>query len=291
MDMIMYRVTLDTKRTGPQVVLQGFKKGEGLSRRIIVTVTSGSKTHPVSRETVASVYVTKEGAESPSVNACKIENGQIIYDVYPADIDVAGRVGMQLQLITATEDGANATLLLPEFYLEVQECDIENAVPVSEPTFTALENALAQALAVYNGRVESMELSPEGIFTITYGDGTQYQSDTIAQILPTLKGEKGDRGIQGPLGPTGPTGPQGIQGIVGATGPQGPQGIQGVKGDKGDKGERGDSGIITPISGFYALEVDEEGNVYVVYADGEEPPNIEIDEEGNVYVVVPDEGE
>ncbi len=396
MDMITYRVTLDTKKTGPQTVLQGFKKGEGLSRRIIVAVVAGSKTYPVSSETVASIYVTKEGAEFSSVNACKIENGQVIYDVYPTDIDVAGRVEMQLQLIAPKENGASATLLLPEFYLEVQECDIENALPASEPTFTALENALAQAQAVYYGRIASMELSPEGVFTITYGDGTQYQSDTIARILPTLKGEKGDTGIQGPMGPTGATGPQGEQGLTGATGaagaqgptgatgatgpqgeqgpmgpagpqgeqgptgatgatgpqgeqgpmgpagpqgeqgptgatgatgpqgeqgpmgpagpqgeqgptgatgtvgpqgpqglpgatgPQGAQGIQGAKGEKGDKGDRGDSGVVTPISGLYALTGDEDGNLYAVYADGDEPPEFETDEEGNVYVVLPE---
>ena len=95
------------------------------------------------------------------------------------------------------------------------------------------------------------------------------------------KGEKGEQGLQGIQGIQGP---QGATGPAGATGPQGPQGIQGIQGPKGDKGDTGESGIVTPVSGMYAMSVDDDGNLYVYYTDGGTPPDFYYDEEtGNLY--------
>ena len=103
-------------------------------------------------------------------------------------------------------------------------------------------------------------------------------------------GAAGATGPQGPKGATGGTGPQGIQGATGATGatgakgatgPVGPQGVkgeqgergpQGIQGPKGEKGERGDSGVTTPLSGFFSLTVDSDGNLWSHVADGAAAP-------------------
>lgn len=103
-------------------------------------------------------------------------------------------------------------------------------------------------------------------------------------------GVAGATGPQGPKGATGATGPQGIQGATGATGatgakgatgPVGPQGVkgeqgergpQGIQGPKGEKGERGDSGVTTPLSGFFSLTVDSDGNLWSHVADGAAAP-------------------
>ena len=81
----------------------------------------------------------------------------------------------------------------------------------------------------------------------------------------------------------------------GATGTQGPKGEKGdpgekgEKGDPGEQGERGDSGITVPVSGFYTLSGDAEGNLWAYYADGDTPPQFETDEEGNIFAITPDE--
>lgn len=96
-----------------------------------------------------------------------------------------------------------------------------------------------------------------------------------------VKGEQGPRGLQGIQGIQGP---QGATGPAGATGSQGPQGVQGIQGPKGDKGDTGESGIVTPVSGMYALAVDDDGNLYAYYTDGGTPPDFYYDEEtGNLY--------
>lgn len=83
--------------------------------------------------------------------------------------------------------------------------------------------------------------------------------------------------------------------FIGAPGTQGPKGEKGEPGEKGEKGdpgeqgERGDSGITVPVSGFYTLSGDEEGNLWAYYADGDTPPQFETDEEGNIFAITPDE--
>ena len=83
------------------------------------------------------------------------------------------------------------------------------------------------------------------------------------------QGPKGDAGATGAKGATGPTGPQGVKGEQGE---RGPQGIQGIQGPKGEKGERGDSGITVPLSGFFSLTVDSDGNLWSHVAEGAAPP-------------------
>ena len=115
-------------------------------------------------------------------------------------------------------------------------------------------------------------------------------------------GAAGSTGPQGPKGATGATGAQGIQGATGATGatgpkgatgPTGPQGVkgeqgergpQGVQGPKGEKGERGNSGVTVPLSGFFSLTVDADGNLWSHVADGAAGPPLSYDQStGELY--------
>ena len=108
-------------------------------------------------------------------------------------------------------------------------------------------------------------------------------------------GAAGSTGPQGPKGATGATGPQGIQGATGATGStgakgatgatgpqgakgeQGERGPQGIQGPRGEKGERGDSGVTAPLSGFFSLTVDSDGNLWAHAADGASAPPLSYD--------------
>ena len=108
-------------------------------------------------------------------------------------------------------------------------------------------------------------------------------------------GAAGSTGPQGPKGAAGATGPQGIQGATGATGATGakgatgatgPQGVkgeqgergpQGIQGPKGEQGERGDSGVTAPLSGFFSLTVDSDGNLWAHAADGASAPPLSYD--------------
>ena len=115
-------------------------------------------------------------------------------------------------------------------------------------------------------------------------------------------GAAGSTGPQGPKGATGATGPQGLQGPAGATGATGakgatgatgPQGVkgeqgqrgpQGIQGPKGEQGERGDSGVTAPLSGFFSLTVDADGNLWSHVADGGAAPPFSYDADtGELY--------
>lgn len=100
------------------------------------------------------------------------------------------------------------------------------------------------------------------------------------------QGPKGATGATGPQGPKGETGATGATGAKGATGPTGPQGVkgeqgergpQGIQGPKGEKGERGDSGVTVPLSGFFSLTVDSNGNLWSHVADGAAAPPLSYD--------------
>lgn len=95
------------------------------------------------------------------------------------------------------------------------------------------------------------------------------------------QGPKGVTGSTGPQGPKGETGATGATGAKGATGPTGPQGVkgeqgergpQGIQGPQGPKGERGDSGVTVPLSGFFSLTVDSNGDLWSHVADGAAAP-------------------
>ena len=75
---------------------------------------------------------------------------------------------------------------------------------------------------------------------------------------------------------------KGPKGDDGEKGEPGPQGTPGVKGDPGE------SGIVTPISGMYALSVDEDGNLWAYYNDADAPPKFELDGAGNLYYIIDD---
>lgn len=73
----------------------------------------------------------------------------------------------------------------------------------------------------------------------------------------------------------------GFQGEQGLTGPQGEQGVQ------GEQGPAGTSSAVAPQAGFYSLQMESNGDLYVVYPDDETAPTFQYEKEsGNLYVVL-----
>lgn len=78
-------------------------------------------------------------------------------------------------------------------------------------------------------------------------------------------------------------------GVV-AEGKNGEPGQPGPKGDPGDPGQKGDpgeSGIAAPVSGFFTVGVDEDGNLYAYSADGKTTPGLKYNSaDGGLYADV-----
>lgn len=143
---------------------------------------------------------------------------------------------------------------------------MKNGTAAANTAATAANTAASRANTAA-GKLENMTA---GAVTVTAAQGASADVQTV----------DGHYHIQFsvPRGLTGPTGPQGT---AGAQGPQGPQGIQGPKGDTGA------SGVIGTAQGLFALEVDSNGDLYLLYEDGTTPPTFEYDSAtGNLYYVI-----
>jgi hypothetical protein len=183
MERITYRITLDSHKNGIQRTLQGFVVGDNMSRRIAINLMAGGDTYEIPFDHVtAMMYVMKPNDAEPSINECTIEDNTIIYDILPSDLSAEGITEMQVKLIEGDADGARKVLISPRFALEITEgTNDEDAVQTA--SFTALENAVAQAKGVYDARLLSIEITKECVFRAIYADGTVYENDSLNQAL------------------------------------------------------------------------------------------------------------
>ena len=183
MERITYRITLDTHKNGIQRTLQGFLVGDKMSRRIAINLMAGGDTFEIPFDHVTAVmYVLRPTDSTPSINACTIEDNTIIYDVLPSDLALEGITEMQLKLIEGNVEGARKVLISPRFALEITEGTYDEGV-VQTASFTALEKAVAQAKAVYDTRLLSVEVTEECTFKAYYADGTVYENDYMRDAL------------------------------------------------------------------------------------------------------------
>ena len=182
MEKITYRKTLDVHRGGTQFLLQGFQTADRLSRVIELSLMASGDTIDFPLERVeAMMYITSPGMEKPSINACIIKDNKVIYEVLP--IVVEGITTMQLKLIETSPEGAKSVLASPSFAVEVSKSGTDDAITEeNKATFTALETAAANAKMAYDERLTGIELTSDGIFKVTYADGSKYTSDAIKRL-------------------------------------------------------------------------------------------------------------
>ncbi len=183
MEQITYRITLDVHKTGIQRTLQGFVNGDNKSRRISVNLTAKSDTYEIPFDHVtALMYVMRPADSEPSINACTIEDNTIIYDVLPNDMALEGITEMQIKLIEGDVNGVRKVLHSPKFAIEITEGTNDEGA-VESTSFTALEQAVAQAKDVYDSRLVGIEVTDDCTFRAVYADGTVYENDSLNQAL------------------------------------------------------------------------------------------------------------
>ena len=185
MELITYRKTLDVHKNGIQFTLQGFETNDNMSRRIEINLMASGDTYELPLERVlALMYITTPKANEPSIEECIIKDNTIVYDVLP--IVEEGITEMQLKLIDTSVDGAKSVLVSPRFAVEVMLSNTDDGSAEQGTSFTALENAVAKANAVYNERLTKIEVDDKCIFKAHYADGTIYETDTIQKMLLQL---------------------------------------------------------------------------------------------------------
>ena len=183
MEQITYRITLDAHKNGIQRTLQGFETSDKLSRKVVVNLMENGDTYEIPKDhVVAAVYVTTPSANEPSINECTIEGNTVVYDVLP--IVEEGITEMQIKLIESRPAGAKKVLVSARFAVEVAKSHGDEGAEQTQ-TFTALENALASALSVYNGRLMNIEIDDTCMFRAYYADGSVYESDALNKVVYT----------------------------------------------------------------------------------------------------------
>ena len=181
MERITYRKTLDVHKTGVQFTLQGFETADKMARTIEINLMANGDTVDLPTEKlVATMYVTTP-SKITSVNECTIRDNTIVCDVLP--IVEGGITEMQLKLIETSAVGATSVLATPKFAVEVSQSGMDESGATQSTTFTALENALAQAKGVYDSRITRIVLSEDCVFTVHYADGSTYTSDALKDLV------------------------------------------------------------------------------------------------------------
>ena len=182
MELIRYRKTLDVHKNGSQFMLQGFQTADNMSRVIEISLMASGDAIDFPLEKVeALMYVTTPNATEPSINECTIKDNKIVYDVLP--IVEEGITTMQLKLIETSVDGATGILACPKFSVEVTKSGVDDGKAEQTTTYTALENAMAKAKAVYDERFLRMELTSDCIFKAYYADGSVYETDLLKKLF------------------------------------------------------------------------------------------------------------
>lgn len=186
MERIVYRKTLDAHKNGIQFTLQGFETADNMARTIELSLMASGDAIDLPLEQLSAImYVTTPNSTEPSINKCSIKDNTIIYDVLP--ITEEGITEMQLKLIETRPDGAKGVLMSPRFAIEVTKSNAEDESVTQSTTYTALENAIASAKAVYDKRMLRVEIDNDCVFSVVYADGSTYYSEALKETL--LKGE------------------------------------------------------------------------------------------------------
>ena len=182
MELIRYRKTLDVHKNGIQFTIQGFETADNMSRVIEISLmASGDAIDFPLEGLTAMMYVTTPSAAEPSVNACAIKDNKVMYEVLP--IVEAGITEMQLKLIETSLEGAKRVLCSPKFAIEVSASGVTDDGAEQTTTFTALEDAVARANAVYDSRITGVDVDSECIFRVYYADGTVYETDALRRLI------------------------------------------------------------------------------------------------------------
>ena len=202
-------------------------------------------------EQTSALATFKAPCDSTGVTDFVIQN----YEAGPALYKLGSACGQGFTFIS----GALVSVMLD---CETHVAYVVNAPAVSSEPSTPGGSGGGVGIASVVQTTTSTADSGTNIVTVTLTDG----SKSTFSVKNGSKGSKGD------------TGEKGEKGDPGAAGDPGP---------KGDKGDPGENGVAFPLSGFFTMTVDADGNLYAhTAAAGDAPPLVYDEATGNLYYIV-----
>ena len=192
MENIVYRITLDLKKSGCQHVVAGVKVGD-TNRVLEIRLTEGGVPYQIADGVVAQICATLQNG-AKFTDLCEVEGNVIRYKVSPDLIGAEGEIDADIQL----GDQEGNTFSAGEILFLVYKTNLDSEL-VPEEQY----NSLIQAIAVATGKaVKTAEVNEEGNLVIVLADDTSIEAGHVV-------GPVGPVGPEGPRGETGPAGPQG----------------------------------------------------------------------------------
>ena len=211
MDYIIYYKSLDLSKRGSAFALHA-KQNDTLTRKIVLSLTDRGRPFNLTEYDAATIYAKKPDG-TVVYDTCLIEDQTLTYVFSTQILAASGCVSCEIRI-----SGANGmrSVTCPVFEVYVEECLQSDGAIKSENEYSALDNALKQAKAYYDGRIVDVRTEDNRI-VFEYADGTEYRSDSFKgdpftysdftpEQLAGLKGEKGDKGDRGLQGEKGDTG-------------------------------------------------------------------------------------
>ena len=300
----IFKISLDVRTTASQATVT-VKQGD-TARRISVTLSERGKPYLISDECTA-VFTAKKPDGNIVFNNCTIEDNVIHYDMTPQTSAAAGLVECEIRLY----GGDGALLTGPKFTIVVgktiyNEGDIvESATEVDALTKLISETGELRAdieRKLQNGEFVG-EQGPAGIqgppgYTpikdVDYFDGQD--GYTPVKGVDYFDGEDGytpQKGVDYFDGKDGAS--VSVQSVIESSEDGGSNIVTFSdgktvivnNGKTGSRGPAGESGVVAPASGFFSLSVDENGDLWVHFAEDSAAPAFEYDSAtGALYYVV-----
>lgn len=188
-DLVKYRITLDTQKSGVQKVLQGFETADKFARQFIIRLTSGGSLISLGENVAAIMYVYKYGvsaSDSMIIRSAEVNGDEIIYNVQPGDYDHAGTTLYQVKVVASSDSGdVEEVLASARFEIDTfASIDWDDLVR-EDDRFSVLEEMVAKATFAYDHAIESVTITDQYTLLVKYRDGTTYESDSWKEAVNT----------------------------------------------------------------------------------------------------------
>lgn len=151
---VQYPITLDVKKTNVQKIIHA-NQGEGLDRKLIITLVSGNDKLILDDENQSAQFVAKKPDDTTIYNTAKIKDGKVIVYLTTQTTAAVGDVDCQLEIVsTDTGSVANGVVYSAKFTIAVEEALYDTETITSSNEFTELIELIERAekqVTVFSG--------------------------------------------------------------------------------------------------------------------------------------------
>lgn len=259
------------------------KQYDNQTSGIVISVYNDSAVYSIPSGSGVLVNGTKPDGHGFSYSAASYSGNQITLNVTTQMTAVAGEVPCEIKLSRSGQTIASLT-----FILMVEKSALSDDTVISDSELPLIERAADIAAELDTYIQETREASTASQNAAIRANNSALTAADKASEAATY--DANVRAISESINAAktaANTAAENANSVATAVAAAAARGD--YKGEKGDKGDPGDAGIYTPVSGIYALSVDNDGNLWCYTNGSEQETNFEYDSTtGNLYYIVDD---